>query len=77
MKHWKLILALFISFALGIAVSRGFLTKSAVKIKAAEEHHEEENELDLSKKSQELIALKTMIPQAETFKNKIPDGVIS
>lgn len=71
MKHWKLILALFISFALGIAVSQGFLTKSAVKAKAAEEHREEENELDLSKKSQELIALKTIPTELATFKKKI------
>jgi multidrug efflux pump subunit AcrA (membrane-fusion protein) len=71
MKHWKLILALFISFALGIAVSRGFLTKRAVKIRAAEEHHEEENELELSKKSQDLIALKTIHAELSTFKKKI------
>jgi len=73
MKIFKLSLIILISFGLGIAVSRGFVSKNTVKAeKAEEQHHEEARELKVSEKSQELIALKTIKAQLAAFKKKIP-----
>ncbi len=85
MKILKLLLIIFISFGLGIAVSRSISSKVAAKpggdgaasdsrshkTEKGEEQHEEAGELKLSEKSQELIALKTEKAQLVTFKKKI------
>ncbi len=72
MKIFKLLLIIFISFSLGIAVSWSIPGKVVVEAEKAEEHHEEAGELNLSEESQGLIALKTEKVQPVTFKKKIP-----
>lgn len=76
MKNLKLIAVILISFALGIAVSRGVLNKEKAgehkeESHKEEGHHEEETELSLTKKSQELIDLKTKTAQLDVFKKNI------
>lgn len=72
MKIVKILLIIFISFVLGVAVSRSISSKVTAKAEKDEEHHEEAGELNLSEKSQELIELKTEKAQLVTFKKKIP-----
>lgn len=71
MKNLKLLLIIFISFGLGIAVSRSISSKVAARAEKGEERNEKSGELRLSEKSQELIALKTEKAQLVTFKKKI------
>jgi len=86
MKILKLLLIIIVSFGLGIAVSRDFSNKAAAKpegdgaasdsrshkAEKDDECLEEAGELNLSEKSQKLIALKTAKAQLVMFNKKIP-----
>lgn len=76
MKNIRLILVILISFALGIAISRGVFNKGKASEHREESHreegdHKEESGLSLNKKSQELIDLKTKTVQLDVFKKNI------
>lgn len=72
MRYLKVSLVVLVSFALGIGVSQYLLKKkAAAPVHQAEEHHEEKNELTVSKESQELIAVKTQKAQKAHFVKKI------
>ena len=76
MKNLKLALVILVSFALGIAISRGVFNKGKADERKEENHkeenhHEEDASLSLNKKSQELIDLKTKTVQLDVFKKNI------
>src|SRR3990167_4127974 len=76
MKNLKLALVILVSFALGIAISRGVFNKGKADERKEENHkeeghHEEDDSLSLNKKSQELIDLKTMTAQLDVFKKNV------
>jgi len=76
MKNLKLAVVILISFALGIAVSRGVFNKGKAgehkeESHKEEGHREEETGLSLNKKSQELIDLKTKTAQLDVFNKNI------
>src|SRR3990167_5465371 len=76
MKNLKLALVILVSFALGIAISRGVFNKGKADERKEENHkeeghHEEDDSLSLNKKSQELIDLKTKTAQLDVFKKNI------
>lgn len=71
MKNLKFVLTILISFALGIAISRGFLNKTGAENRKSEEIHDEANRVELSKKSQELITLKTTKVKVAVLKKTI------
>jgi len=73
MKFPKGLLIITLAFSLGIGVSQFFLQKKDVAThKEAEDHCEEKGEFELSKKSQELIDLKTQEAKLANFTKKIP-----
>lgn len=71
MKNLKFVLTILISFALGIVISRGFLNKTGAENRKSEKLHEEANGVELSKKSQELITLKTAKVKIAVLKKTI------
>ncbi|HEY4716005.1 MAG TPA: hypothetical protein VII00_02765, partial [bacterium] len=76
MKNLKLALVILISFALGIAISRGVFNKGKADEHKEASHkeegrHEEDSGISLNKKSQELIDLKTKTAQIDVFKKNI------
>lgn len=71
MKNLKWVLAVLISFAMGMALSASFSNKSSAGNPANNQEHDEVDELELSKKSQEIIALKTAKVKVTASKKKI------
>ncbi|MBF0217440.1 MAG: efflux RND transporter periplasmic adaptor subunit [Candidatus Omnitrophica bacterium] len=72
MRILKLSLIILISFGLGAAVSRSLSGKAVPKAEKAEVCHEEAEELKLSERAQELIALNTEKARLGTFSKSIP-----
>ncbi len=72
MKLIKWIIIIGLSVGAGIAISRISLNKEIQRPGEHEEHSEDGEHLDLSRKSQELIDLKTMAAKRESLVERIP-----
>ena len=71
MKNLRWLLTILISIGIGIVISQTFLKKDTIHTEKQEGHHEEVNEVELSKKSQELIELKTIEARFAPLKKAI------
>lgn len=72
MKLLKWVIIIGLSFGAGMSISHFFPNREVQPQEEQEEHSENGEHLDLSKKSQELIDLKTMEAKRESLVKKIP-----